>query len=101
MQPDANKFEHRIGVRSASKLPDGEIDLIRSWINGGALENSLSKAAKPKPKVKIAAAPPAGIRPKVIPMPPRMVLEPAFHMTRPPMARSLATSPWAPLVAVA
>ncbi len=29
-----------------------------------------------------------------------MVLEPAFHMARPPMARSLATSPWAPLVAV-
>ena len=30
-----------------------------------------------------------------------MVLEPAFQMSHAPMARSLATSPWAPLVAVA
>ena len=30
----------------------------------------------------------------------RLVLEPAYRMSKPTMARSLATSPWAPLVAV-
>src|SRR3954452_14609610 len=37
--------------QNADKLPDKEIDLIRRWINGGALENAGSKAAKPKDKV--------------------------------------------------
>ena len=87
--------------QKADKLPAGEIDLIRRWINGGALENSGSQAPKPKTKVKVAAASAAGKRPDVIPMPPRMVLEPVFQMKHPPMARSLAASPWAPLVAVA
>jgi predicted nucleic acid-binding Zn-ribbon protein/mono/diheme cytochrome c family protein len=87
--------------QKADKLPDGEIDLIRKWIDGGALENAGSKAAKPKPKMTVAMAEAPGTRPAVVPMPPRMVLEPAFHTSRPPMARSLATSPWAPLVAVA
>lgn len=86
--------------QKADKLPDGEIDLIRRWINGGALENAGSKAAAPKPKKTIVAESIPGKRPDVVPMPPRMVLEPALHMTHPPMARSLATSPWAPLVAV-
>src|SRR3954462_12563166 len=37
--------------QNADKLPDKEIDLIRRWINGGALENVGSKAAKPKAQV--------------------------------------------------
>ena len=86
--------------QNADKLPDAEIDLIRRWINGGALENAGSKAAKPKPKMIVAAETAPGKRPEVIPLPPRMVLEPAFRMAHAPMARSLATSPWAPLVAV-
>src|SRR4051794_39639526 len=87
--------------QNADKLPDKEIDLIRRWINGGALENAGSKAVKPKEKVKIAAAGDSSKRPDAVPMPPRMVLEPAFEMVHAPMARSLATSPWAPLVSVA
>src|SRR4051812_38605553 len=87
--------------QKADKLPDGEIDLIRRWIKGGALENTGSKAAAPKPKKVIAAESTPGKRPAVIPMPPRMVLEPAFRMSKAPMARSIATSPWAPLVAIA
>ncbi len=86
--------------QNADKLPDAEIDLLRRWINGGALENAGSQAAKPKPKMAMAAAGASGVRPEVIPLPPRMVLEPSFRIARPPMARSLATSPWAPLVAV-
>jgi hypothetical protein len=87
--------------QNADKLPDGEIDIIRRWIKGGALENAGSKAAAPKPKKVIAAESTPGKRPDVIPLPPRMVLEPAFQMSHSPIARSIATSPWAPLVAIA
>lgn len=87
--------------QNADKLPDAEIELLRRWIDGGALENSGSKGAAIKPSMIFAAQGATGARPEVIPMPPRMVLEPAFRMVRPTMARSLATSPWAPLVAVA
>ena len=38
---------------------------------------------------------------QAVPMPPRMVLEPHHATPQPPVARSLATSPLAPLVAVA
>ena len=87
--------------QGADKLPDAEIDLLRRWIDGGALENQGSKAAKPKAQMAVAFEGVPGAKPEVIPLPPRMVLEPHFHTKRPPMARSLATSPWAPLVAVA
>ena len=86
--------------QNADKIPDAEIDLLRQWIEGGALENKGS-VAKPKAKMNVAVAVTPGARPETIPLPPRLVLEPHFHTKRPPMARSLATSPWAPLVAVA
>lgn len=86
--------------QNADKLPDAEIDLLKRWINGGALENAGSKAAAPKKKMVAAMAGPVGERPKEIPLPPRMVLEPALKLAKPPMARGIATSPWAPLVAV-
>jgi peptidoglycan hydrolase CwlO-like protein/mono/diheme cytochrome c family protein len=85
---------------NADKIPDAEIDLLRRWIDGGALENKGSKAAKTKPKMSLAVDVTPGKRPDVIPMPPRLVLEPHHRTSKPPMARSLATSPWAPLAAV-
>jgi hypothetical protein len=106
-EPDSSHFFALVSRQSepfmpqnADKLPDGEIDLIKRWIAGGALENAGSKAAVPKPKKVVAAESTPGKRPDVISMPPRMVLEPAFEMTHAPMARSVATSPWAPLVAI-
>lgn len=86
--------------QNAEKLPDAEIDLLRRWIDGGALENAGSKAVKPKAKMASALQLDPGKRPEVVPMPARMVLEPFYRPAHPPMARSLATSPWAPLVAV-
>ena len=87
--------------QNADKLPDAEIDLLRRWIDGGALENAGSKAAKPKTKDerrrrsrsrqaarRHSDAAAAWCWSRVI------------EWRRPPMARSLATSPWAPLVAV-
>jgi WD40 repeat protein len=86
--------------QNADKLPDKEIDLLRRWIDGGALENAGSKAVKPKNKMSVAVELDPGKRPEVVPMPPRLVLEPFYELAQPSMARSLATSPWAPLVAV-
>ena len=86
--------------QNADKLPDAEIDLLRRWIAGGALENSGSKAAKPKAKMAVAAQVNPGTRPEIIPLPPRLVLEPYFATAHPPMVRSMATHPWAPLVAI-
>ncbi len=56
-----------------------EIDIIRRWINGGALENAGSKAAQPNRRRSSPPNATPGKRPDVIPMPPRMVLEPAFQ----------------------
>jgi hypothetical protein len=86
--------------QNADKLPDAEIDTIKRWIDGGALENKGSKAPKLKKKMSVAVELDPGKRPDVIPMPPRLVLEPFFELPSGSMARSLATSPWAPLVAV-
>jgi predicted nucleic acid-binding Zn-ribbon protein len=86
--------------QNADKLPDAEIELLKNWIDGGALENKGSKAVKPKNKMNLAVELDPGKRPDVVPMPPRMVLEPVFELPSGSMARSLATSPWAPLVAV-
>lgn len=86
---------------NTDKIPDGELELLKKWIDGGALENKGSKAAKKKAMVNIAVDVSPGTRPEVIPLPPHLVLEPHFTTDRPPMARSIATSPWAPLVAIA
>lgn len=87
--------------QNAEKIPDGEIDVLRRWIEGGSLENDSSQAKKPSARKLAAVQVTPGAKPDVIPLPPRMVLEPSFSASRSPMARSLATSPWAPLVAVA
>lgn len=86
--------------QNADKLPDAEIDTIKRWIDGGALENAGSTAPKLKKKMSVAVELDPGKRPEVVPMPPRLVLEPSFEMAHSSMARSLATSPWAPLVAI-
>ncbi|MGD9634741.1 MAG: c-type cytochrome domain-containing protein [Pirellulales bacterium] len=87
--------------QNADKIPDGEIEILRRWIEGGALENDNSQAKKPKARKLAAVEVAPGAKPDVIPLPPRMVLEPSFPTQHAPMARSLATSPWAPLVAIA
>lgn len=82
-----------------TKIPDQEIGLIEKWINGGALENMGSKAQIRKPKI----APTTGAiatRPDTITMPPRMPLESAGRTALPGAVRTMATSPWAPIVAI-
>lgn len=86
----------------SSKIPQEEIDLIAKWIDGGVLENSGSKAAGvAKTNMSAAAAVDATARPAEIPLPLRLPLEPFVRTERTTAIRSLATSPWAPLVAIA
>lgn len=82
------------------KMADEIIATIGKWIDGGALENSGSKAII-KPKVDLKMEIPADQRPEVLPVPKRLSLEPVLRTKRSGPAYSIATSPWAPLVAIA
>ena len=85
---------------SGSRIPDAEISKLEAWINGGALENKGSVAVKNKISVSTGSAA-IGVRPKSVAMPLRLSLEPHFRTKTPGLIRSLATSPWGNLVAIA
>ena len=87
---------------SGNKIPDAEIDLLRLWVDQGALENSSSTAKKKKPKLdltEVAANP--NQRPEQPPLPPRLSLEPQIHTRLKSQIRSIAVNPWSPIVAIA
>jgi hypothetical protein len=80
-----------------------EAEVIRQWIAAGALENSGSKAIATKPKVDIGLTSVVRGKPDgPPPMPPaNLPLDPVVKASRPNAITALASSPWAPLVAVA
>jgi WD40 repeat protein len=84
------------------KLPDKELELLRKWIAGGALETANGKAAAPsKPKVDLTLTASAIGKPTgPVAMPRNLVTEPVVHTHSNGAVPSLATSPWAPLAAV-
>ena len=87
---------------NSGKIPDQEIASIKAWITGGLLENSGSKALisnKPKVDLSLSGASfhqPAGPPP----MPEDSLLDPVIHTARTSASTALASSPWAPLVAL-
>ncbi len=85
------------------KLPPEFIATVQAWIEGGALENAGSKAvASNKPKVDFSLASASIGKPEgPPPMPERLPLEPAVVTPRAAAITAIASSPWAPLVAVA
>ena len=87
---------------NSGKIPDAEIELVRKWIEGGALETSGSKvAAKAKPKMELKLDPDALGKPAGEPaMPEGLPTEPYLADARPGAVVALAGSPWAPLLAV-
>jgi hypothetical protein len=88
---------------NSPKIPDADIELIRKWIEGGALENSGSVvAAKAKPKFEFKLDPAAMGKPAGTPaMPENVATEPFVPQARPSAVVAMAASPWAPLIAVA
>jgi predicted nucleic acid-binding Zn-ribbon protein len=85
---------------SGTKIPEAEIKVIADWINQGALENAGSKPRKSKPKMEMLLGESALKRPEVTPMPLRMPIQPVIRPDR-PSTNAIATSPWAPLAALA
>ncbi len=83
---------------SSDKIPDPEISTLAAWIDGGALENKGSVARKRKKLVVEQAV--VGTRPAKVAFPLRMSLEPYFVSQQRDLAPTMATSPWAPIVAL-
>jgi WD40 repeat protein len=85
------------------KLPDETLAVIQKWIEQGALEN---KDSQPKIKKKAqftlsATSASAGKPDGPPPMPENLSTEPVVVTPRGNAVTALATSPWAPLAAVA
>ena len=86
------------------KLPDDQVAVIKNWIAGGLLETSGSAAiVSTRPKVDLAVAATGADKPEGPPPMPGadVLLEPVVRTARPGALTALASSPWAPLVAVA
>lgn len=85
---------------NAPRLPDENLVLLKKWIEGGALENSGS-TAKPKKTSMVAKVEVSNQRPAGPPvMPENLRIDPLLVSSRANGVTALATSPWAPLLAV-
>ncbi len=83
------------------KLAEAKLDLIKKWIEQGALENAGSKASvKKKPGLELAAPSNLGKPEGPAAMPENLLCQPVVYTSRPGQITALATSPWAPLMAV-
>ena len=95
----AHKEEPHMPPNKA-RIPDKQLDVLKRWIEQGALENAGATAAE-KPKNAITAATPGVYKPKGTPiMPGPLPLEPVESTARPNTVIALAHSPYAPLVAL-
>ncbi|OYP34473.1 c-type cytochrome domain-containing protein [Rhodopirellula sp. MGV] len=83
------------------KLPEPQLAIIKAWIEGGILENSGSKVKKKKANALAFVASTGGkpdgpaAMPETTPLATPLVTERASAIT------AIASSPWAPLVAIA
>ncbi|OUT58326.1 MAG: hypothetical protein CBB71_13530 [Rhodopirellula sp. TMED11] len=85
----------------ADKMPADKLAIIRSWIEGGILENSGSKVKK-KAANPLTYTPTGGGKPEgPVAMPESVSLETVTETSRPAAVTAIAASPWAPVVAVA
>lgn len=85
---------------NADRLPDEKLSLIKRWIEGGALKDAGSTAAKPKNQMDLS--PTAANQPEGTPiMPEDLPKTPVTTVARPGAVTAAASAPWAPLTAVA
>lgn len=89
---------------SGNKIPEAQLNLLKLWIEQGGRENPGSKvsvAAKPSTDIglkSVVKGRPEG--PPPMPLAGKLKLEPVVRARRAGAILALATSPWAPLVAV-
>ena len=88
--------------KGKGKLADKDIAIFKQWIAGGALENVSGKPALAKNKPKLNLSIVADVhKPRGAAVMPRdLLLEPVVRTQRPGALLCLASSPWAPLVAI-
>jgi len=84
------------------KLASANVEVLKSWIEGGLLENKSSSARKPaKPKFETALRSSANMKPEgPPPVPQDVLLEPPVLTPKAAAVHAIAASPWAPLIAV-
>jgi len=84
------------------KLGGEQVNMLKAWIEGGLLENKSSSARKPsKPKFDTALKSAADQKPQgPPPMPTDVLLDPPVVAARASSVNAIASSPWAPLLAV-
>ena len=84
------------------KLGNDQVNLLKAWIEGGLLENKSSSARKPaKPKFDTALTAAPDAKPDgPPPMPEHVLLDPPVVAPRASSVHAIASSPWAPLLAV-
>lgn len=86
----------------SSKLPDKDLAVFKKWIAGGLLENLGSKAIAGKPTADMSLGTAGLGKPDgPPPMPGDLLMEPVLSVRRLTAVTGLASSPWAPLIAVA
>jgi WD40 repeat protein len=83
------------------KLASAKLDIISKWIEGGAPENAGSKVVVKKSALAAVATSAVGKPAGPPPMPVGLLKQPVLYTKRPGQITALASSPWAPLVAVA
>jgi mono/diheme cytochrome c family protein len=87
---------------NADKLPADKLALIQKWIEGGALKDSGSKAVvKKQPTMDLSLSAGAGKPEGTAAMPEGLSKLPVVVSQRAGASTGIATSPWAPLAAVA
>lgn len=84
------------------KISKPQADLIRAWVDGGLLETKDSTAKKRRgPKIDLSIKIDPNAKPDgPPPMPVHLSLEPITVTKRTTTVADLATSPWAPLLAI-
>jgi len=96
----AHKAEPAMPPKSP-KIEQAKLDIIQKWIAEGARENNGSKAVVVKPNTDIGLTSIVRGKPAVPPMPAKpLPLDPVVKSAKANAITALASSPWAPLVAV-
>lgn len=87
----------------SDRIPDPMLETVKKWIDAGAPETSSSRVMLPKkPKIDLNVSVSAGDRPEgPAPVPDVLNLEPVLHADHTTAVSAVATSPWAPVVAIA
>src|SRR5687768_11151230 len=86
--------------QKADKLPAKDIQTIKDWINGGALESANSKPGLAKPKVDLSVVASVGKPTGPVAYPKNLSTNLVVKPKRPGPLMALASSPWAPVVAL-